>query len=110
MHVVVEMNFKLSSVQYVVFDEADRLFEMGFQEQLTEVMKRLPEARQTVLFSATLPKLLVQFAQAGLHDPTLVRLDVETKLSPNLKVSKQSFTCPLIGLLCFHFDSVVLWP
>ena len=59
---------------------------MGFQDQLTEVLKRLPESRQTLLFSATLPKLLVEFAQAGLHDPTLVRLDVDTKLSPNLKV------------------------
>ena len=63
-----------------------RLFEMGFQEQLHEIMHRLPESRQTLLFSATLPKLLVEFARAGLHDPTLVRLDVDTKLSENLKV------------------------
>ena len=59
---------------------------MGFQEQLTEILQRLPEARQTLLFSATLPKLLVEFAKAGLHDPTLLRLDVDTKLSENLKV------------------------
>lgn len=57
----------------MVFDEADRLFEMGFGEQLTEVLKRLPEARQTLLFSATLPKLLVDFTKAGLTDPVLVR-------------------------------------
>ena len=59
---------------------------MGFQEQLHEIIHRLPESRQTVLFSATLPKLLVEFAKAGLHDPTLLRLDVETKLSEQLKV------------------------
>lgn len=87
MHVVVEMNLQLKSIQYVVFDEADRLFEMGFQEQLNEILNRLPEARQTVLFSATLPKLLVDFAKAGLHDPTLIRLDVDTKLSDQLKLS-----------------------
>lgn len=63
-----------------------RLFEMGFQEQLNEIIHRIPESRQTVLFSATLPKLLVEFAKAGLHDPTLLRLDVETKLSEQLKV------------------------
>ena len=63
-----------------------RLFEMGFQEQLTEILNRLPDSRQTLLFSATLPKLLVDFAKAGLHDPTLVRLDVETKISQQLKV------------------------
>lgn len=42
-----------------------RLFEMGFAEQLQEIIRRLPDARQTLLFSATLPKLLVEFARAG---------------------------------------------
>ena len=56
-----------------MFDEADRLFEMGFGEQLLEVLNRLPESRQTLLFSATLPKLLVDFTKAGLTDPVLVR-------------------------------------
>uniref|UniRef100_A0A3Q4GDU7 DEAD (Asp-Glu-Ala-Asp) box polypeptide 54 n=1 Tax=Neolamprologus brichardi TaxID=32507 RepID=A0A3Q4GDU7_NEOBR len=65
MHVVMEMNLKLHSVEYVVFDEADRLFEMGFAEQLQEIIRRLPDTRQTLLFSATLPKLLVEFARAG---------------------------------------------
>lgn len=37
MHVLVEMNLKLDTVEYIVFDEADRLFEMGFQEQMNEV-------------------------------------------------------------------------
>lgn len=50
-----------------------RLFEMGFSEQLTEIIRRLPETRQTLLFSATLPKVLIQFAKAGLTNPVLVR-------------------------------------
>ncbi|XP_067406369.1 ATP-dependent RNA helicase DDX54 isoform X2 [Emydura macquarii macquarii] len=87
MHVAVEMNLKLHGVEYVVFDEADRLFEMGFAEQLQEILARLPESRQTVLFSATLPKLLVEFARAGLTEPVLIRLDVETKLSEQLKLA-----------------------
>ncbi|XP_061458852.1 ATP-dependent RNA helicase DDX54 [Rhineura floridana] len=87
MHVAVEMKLKLHSVEYVVFDEADRLFEMGFAEQLQEIISRLPENRQTVLFSATLPKLLVEFARAGLTEPVLIRLDVESKLSEQLKLS-----------------------
>lgn len=65
--------FAAQDIEYVVFDEADRLFEMGFGEQLLEILKRLPEARQTLLFSATLPKLLVDFTKAGLTDPVLVR-------------------------------------
>jgi ATP-dependent RNA helicase DDX54/DBP10 len=87
LHIVVEMDLKLTSVEYVVFDEADRLFEMGFSEQLHEIIKRLPEQRQTLLFSATLPKLLVDFAKAGLTDPELIRLDVDSKLSDQLKLS-----------------------
>ncbi|KAM4635601.1 ATP-dependent RNA helicase DDX54 [Polymixia lowei] len=87
MHVVTEMNLKLHGVEYVVFDEADRLFEMGFAEQLQEIIRRLPDTRQTVLFSATLPKLLVEFARAGLTEPVLIRLDVDSKLSELLKLS-----------------------
>ncbi|XP_074547209.1 ATP-dependent RNA helicase DDX54 [Halichoeres trimaculatus] len=87
MHVIKEMNLKLHSVEYVVFDEADRLFEMGFAEQLQEIIRRLPDTRQTLLFSATLPKLLVEFARAGLTEPVLIRLDVDSKLSDQIKLS-----------------------
>lgn len=87
LHVVIEMDLKLSSVEYVVFDEADRLFEMGFQEQLQEVLNRLPSGRQTVLFSATLPKILVEFVKIGIEDPVLIRLDVDLQISENLKSS-----------------------
>ena len=52
--------FKLNHVSPVL-----RLFEMGFAEQLEEIIRRLPDTRQTLLFSATLPKLLVDFARAG---------------------------------------------
>lgn len=65
------MNLKLNYVRYLVFDEADRLFEMGFAEQLHDILKRVPDNRQTLLFSATLPKMLIEFAKAGLSNPTL---------------------------------------
>lgn len=64
-----------------------RLFEMGFGEQMQEIVNRLPESRQTLLFSATLPKILVDFAKAGLSDPVLLRLDVESKLPEGLTLS-----------------------
>lgn len=87
MHVLVEMDFRLNCVEMVIFDEADRLFELGFQEQLNEIIKRLPDDRQTLLFSATMPKQLCEFAKAKLNDPTLVRLDVDFKLSEQLKLA-----------------------
>ncbi|CAB3364540.1 Hypothetical predicted protein [Cloeon dipterum] len=83
-HLCVEMELKLNSIEIVVFDEADRLFEMGFGEQLKDIIARLPSTRQTLLFSATLPKSLVEFTRIGLSDPLLIRLDVESKLSDKL--------------------------
>lgn len=77
-------DFSLASVQVAVFDEADRLFEMGFAEQLKEILRTMPEERQTLLYSATLPKMLAQFARAGLRDPVLIRLDMESKVSEQL--------------------------
>lgn len=85
LHLKVEMSLDLSSMKYVVFDEADRLFEMGFAAQLAEILHALPISRQTLLFSATLPKSLVEFARAGLQEPSLVRLDAESKVSPDLQ-------------------------
>lgn len=87
LHLLVEMEMELSMVEYIVFDEADRLFEMGFSLQLHEILHKLPPSRQTLLFSATLPKVLVDFAKAGLQDPTLVRLDVDTKISQDLEMA-----------------------
>jgi len=87
MHLIIEMNYDLKTVQHVVFDEADRLFEMGFEEQLKEILFKLPQERQTILFSATLPRLLVDFAKAGLTDPSLIRLDVDSKMSKDLQAA-----------------------
>lgn len=48
------------------------------------------ECPQTLLFSATLPKMVAQFARAGLREPELVRLDVDTKVSDKLKVRRRA--------------------
>jgi len=98
------MNLDMKCVQYVVFDEADRLFEMGFETALTEIIHRLPTSRQTLLFSATLPKSLVEFAKAGLENPKLVRLDAESRISSDLKmaffsIKKAEKDACLLGLL-----------
>lgn len=85
LHLKVEMGLELSSVKYCVFDEADRLFEMGFAAQLSEILHAMPTSRQTLLFSATLPKSLVEFARAGLQEPKLIRMDADSKMSPDLK-------------------------
>ncbi|TXG73388.1 hypothetical protein EZV62_001967 [Acer yangbiense] len=88
MHHLSEVDdMSLKTVEYVVFDEADCLFGMGFAEQLHKILTQLSENRQTLLFSATLPSALAEFAKAGLRDPHLVRLDLDTRISPDLKLT-----------------------
>ncbi|KAI0165478.1 ATP-dependent RNA helicase DBP10 [Xylariaceae sp. FL1272] len=90
LHLLVEMGLNvtgLAKVQYVVFDEADRLFEMGFAAQLEEILHSLPPTRQTLLFSATLPSSVTEFVRAGCQDPILVRLDTDSKMSPDLEAA-----------------------
>lgn len=86
-HILTMVNdLSLRSVEYVVFDEADSLFSLGFAEQLHTILQKLSDTRQTLLFSATMPKALAEFAKAGLRDPQVLRLDVDKKISPDLKL------------------------
>lgn len=106
MHLLVEMERKLNHCKTVVFDEADQLFEMGFSEQLDEILDRLSSERQTMLFSATLPPKILEFAKAGLRDPELVRLDVERRLPENLQMaffhSRHEDKIPALGMDLFR--------
>ena len=86
-HHLLEVKFSLKSVEMLIFDEADRLFEMGFAPQLREVLTRVSSTRQTLLFSATMPKMVAEFARAGLRNPELIRLDVDTKVSERLSIA-----------------------
>lgn len=111
LHLKVEMGLDLSSVRYICFDEADRLFEMGFAAQLAEILHALPTSRQTLLFSATLPKSLVEFARAGLQEPKLIRLDAESKVSPDLKSAYFTIKSgDRDGALLYLLDKVIKVP
>ncbi|CAN0928534.1 Putative DEAD-box ATP-dependent RNA helicase 29, partial [Linum grandiflorum] len=111
MHHLAEIDdISLKTVEYVVFDEADSLFGMGFAEQLHKILLQLSENRQTLLFSATMPSALAEFAKAGLRDPQLVRLDLETKISPDLQmtfftVRQEEKDAALLYLIREHISS-----
>ena len=88
LHIVMEADIKLKRVETVVLDEADRLFETGsLGTQVGDLLRRLPDTRQVSLFSATLPAGLAEFANAGLHNPKVIRLDSEMKISDKLQLS-----------------------
>uniref|UniRef100_A0A2N9J4M0 RNA helicase n=1 Tax=Fagus sylvatica TaxID=28930 RepID=A0A2N9J4M0_FAGSY len=79
-------NTSLSRVSFVVLDEADRMLDMGFEPQIREVMRNLPEKHQTLLFSATMPVEIEALAQEYLTDP--VQVKVGNVSSPTANVSQ----------------------
>ncbi|XP_028768863.1 ATP-dependent RNA helicase DBP2 isoform X1 [Neltuma alba] len=77
-------NTSLSRISFVVLDEADRMLDMGFEPQIREVMRNLPEKHQTLLFSATMPVEIEGLAKEYLASP--VQVNVGKVSSPTANV------------------------
>jgi ATP-dependent RNA helicase DDX55/SPB4 len=77
-------------LQILILDEADRLLDMGFQKQLTDIISRLPKLRRTGLFSATQTEAVEELARAGLRNPVRVEVRAETKSNKDSALSQQS--------------------
>lgn len=75
LHIIAETQYSLSRIQFIVFDEADQMFELGMEEQLSAILQIVPNKHQSLLFSATIPELLVHFTQVNLNNAIVVRID-----------------------------------
>lgn len=67
-------NIDMSAIEFLILDEADRMLDMGFYEDILRIIQRLPENRQTLLFSATMPPRIRELAKRILQDPEQVNI------------------------------------
>ena len=68
----------LSDIEIFVLDEADRMLDMGFIHDVKKLLKALPNKRQTLFFSATMPSEIIQLSKSILHDPVKVEVTPES--------------------------------
>jgi len=74
----------LDAVEILVLDEADRMFDMGFLPDLRRILARLPQVRQTLLFSATMPPAIRELANKILHNPVPVQVSRLSSPTPTV--------------------------
>ena len=80
----------LSKVSYFILDEADRMLDMGFYDDIMQIVRLLPENRQTIMFSATMPDKIQELAKTILHDPAEVKIAVS---KPADKILQAAYVC-----------------
>lgn len=80
----------LSHVSYLILDEADRMLDMGFAEDILKIISYTPKERQTLLFSATLPPKIRDLAKTILRDPVEVNIAIS---KPNEAIDQSAFVC-----------------
>ena len=83
-------NIDLSKVSFFILDEADRMLDMGFSEDIMQIGKYLPKKRQTIMFSATMPDKIVDLAKTILHNPVEVSLAIS---KPAEGIHQSAYIC-----------------
>ncbi|MBQ5380838.1 MAG: DEAD/DEAH box helicase [Paraprevotella sp.] len=83
-------NIDLSKVSFFVLDEADRMLDMGFYDDIMQIVKHLPQHRQTIMFSATMPTKIQQLAASILNNPFEIKLAVSR---PADKIVQSAYIC-----------------
>ena len=80
----------LSHVEYLILDEADRMLDMGFYDDIMKIGKSLPAKRQTIMFSATMPPKIRQLAKNIMDNPVEVNVAIS---KPNEAIDQSAYVC-----------------
>ena len=83
-------NIDFSGVECFILDEADRMLDMGFYDDIMKIGKKLPENRQTVMFSATMPPKIRQLAKNIMNEPVEVNVAIS---KPNEAIDQSAYVC-----------------
>ena len=83
-------NVDLSKVSFFILDEADRMLDMGFSEDIKTIAAKLPKTCQTIMFSATMPQKIEELAKTLLKDPVEIKLAVS---KPAEKIKQEAYVC-----------------
>lgn len=83
-------NVDLSKTSFFILDEADRMLDMGFSEDILTIAKLLPKDCQVIMFSATMPKKIEDLAKTLLKDPVVIKLAVS---KPAEKIKQSAYLC-----------------
>ncbi|MBO5720341.1 MAG: DEAD/DEAH box helicase [Bacteroidales bacterium] len=104
---LINSKISLDTVEYLVLDEADRMLDMGFYDDIMKISKHLPQKRQTLLFSATMPQKIRTLAKQILNNPAEINIAIS---KPNEAIRQMAYVCyepQKIGLIEHIFSTPV---
>ncbi len=78
-------HISLKHVEFFVLDEADRMLDMGFIHDIKRILPKLPEKKQTMFFSATMPPAIIDLTKKLLHNPVHITVDVVSSAATTVK-------------------------
>ncbi|MDR7667033.1 DEAD/DEAH box helicase, partial [Methanosarcina sp. Z-7115] len=98
---------KMEGVKIIILDEADEMLDMGFRENIETIMKKIPQQRQTIFFSATMPKAILDLTKRYQNNPQFIKLVHKEVTVPNVEqfyfeVKQQAKTEALARLIDYY--------